>query len=257
MSDSTFEKTNSLRVLMVDDEDSFRKVVKEFLITSAGFQVQDCDSGEAAIEALKNKEFDLVVLDYKMPGISGLNVLQWMHEEKNETPVIMLTGAGTETIAVEAMKLGAYDYVQKDQIDLDHLPVLINGTYERFMFRREKTRREFIEREREKNLVALQTFQDAVSALAHIVNTSLSLISMNIEEYERELLPLLNTALRERFNTAFAEMKQEYNTVSSTVKSMVNISSLLRERFADAKKSRGIVRATSPEVQSEHSFIKK
>ncbi len=236
MSDPTFEKTNSLRVLMVDDEDSFRKVVKEFLSASAGFQVQDCDSGEAAVETLKNKEFDVVVLDYKMPGgISGLNVLQWMHEEKMETPVIMLTAAGTETIAVEAMKLGAYDYVQKDQIDLDHLPVLINGTYERYMFRREKARREFIEREREKNLVALQTFQDAVSALAHIVNTSLSLISMNIEEYERELLPLLNSALRERFNTAFAEMKQEYNTVSSTVKSMVNISSLLHERFAEAK----------------------
>ncbi len=251
------EKTSPLRILIVDDEESFRKAVREFLRASAGFQVQECDSGEAAIEALKNKEFDVVVLDHKMPGISGLNVMQWIHEEKMDTPVIMLTAAGSEKIAVETMSLGAYDYVRKDQIDFDHLPLLINGVYERYLFRQEKARREQIAREREKNLVALQTFQDTVSALAHVVNTSLTLISMNIEEYERDLLPLLNKALRDRFSSAFTEVKQEYNTVSSAMKSMVNISSLLHERFAEARKLGRVVQTEASEIQSESSLVKR
>lgn len=257
MPDSTTDKRSPLRVLMVDDEESFRMAVREFLRATGGFQVHDCDSGEAAIEALKNEEFDVVVLDHKMPGISGLNVLQWIHEEKMDTPVIMLTAAGSETIAVETMSLGAYDYVRKDQIDFDHLPLLINGVYERYLFRQEKSRREQIGRERKKNLVALQTFQDAVSALGHIVNTSLSLISMNIEEYERELLPLLNNALRDRFSSAFTEVKQEYNTVSSAMKSMVNISSLLHERFAEARKVGRIAQTQSSEIQTESPLVKK
>ena len=68
-----------------------------------------------------------------------------MYEQKNETPVLMLTAAGTENIAVEAMKFGAYDYIRKEQLQFEVLPILINGVYQQFLFRKEKENKEFIQ----------------------------------------------------------------------------------------------------------------
>src|SRR3989339_594610 len=101
-------------VLLADDDDSFRSVIKQVLTSTGKYRVHPCESGDQAIEALRQERFDVVIVDYKMPGLTGLNVLQWMHEEKIDTPVIMMTAAGSESVAVEAMKLGAYDYVRKE-----------------------------------------------------------------------------------------------------------------------------------------------
>jgi DNA-binding NtrC family response regulator len=130
--------SNPLRLLIVDDEDAFRLALKSAM-TDSGYLVESCDCGEAAINLLHASLFDVILLDYRMPGISGLNVLQWMLEQKMETPVIMLTAVGSENIAVEAMKLGAYDYFAKDTIDIFHLPIAINSAYERYLFKKEKT----------------------------------------------------------------------------------------------------------------------
>lgn len=108
------EPKRPLQILIVDDEEPFRKVVSVVLQDRGGFDVEECESGESAIAALRQRAYDVVILDYRMEAVSGLNVLQWMLEQKIDTPVIVLTGAGSEHIAVEAMKLGAYDYIQKD-----------------------------------------------------------------------------------------------------------------------------------------------
>jgi DNA-binding response OmpR family regulator len=154
-------------ILFAEDEPSFRLAVFTFL-SSQGFQVEVCETGKAAVEALTHSQFDVVILDYRMPEMSGLNVLQWMYEQKFETPVIMLTGAGSETIAVEALKLGAYDYILKDQLDFHHLPIVINGVYERYMFRKEKKFREEFERRRENDLTTLELFHSTLSSLSSL-----------------------------------------------------------------------------------------
>jgi len=138
-----------LRLLIVDDDDAFRLALKSAMDDS-GYSVESCDCGEAGINILRASVFDVVILDYRMPGISGLNVLQWMHEQKMETPVIMLTAVGSENIAVEAMKLGAYDYFAKDTIDIFHLPIAINSAYECFLFKKEKMRNQLNEQTHEK-----------------------------------------------------------------------------------------------------------
>src|SRR5512146_2443903 len=151
------------KTLVADDEESFLGVLSSVLQATGQFEVTPCESGELAIRALSEGPFDLVILDHKMPGRSGLNVLQWMHEQKIETPVIILTGAGSENIAVEAMKLGAYDYIRKDQFDRQHFPITAYGAIERFLFRKEKEKREQTLRSHEKTLSSLESIHQTIS----------------------------------------------------------------------------------------------
>src|SRR3972149_1593679 len=112
--------------------------------------------------------------------MSGLNVLQWMNEQKIETPVVMLTAAGSEIVAVEAMKYGAYDYIRKEQIDISHVPVILRGVNERFQFRKEKEQRESLEKERAASVMAIEAFHDTLATLAQIANTTMLMLSKNI-----------------------------------------------------------------------------
>lgn len=221
-------------LLMVDDDDAFRIAMKQVLSSGGKYRVRSADSGEAALEALQHDRFDVIVLDYRMPGISGLNVLQWMHEQKIDTPVIMMTAAGSESVAVEAMKLGAYDYVRKEQIDIDHIGILIDGVVERYLFRKEKERRETIEREREKSLVAIETFHSTLASIAQIVNNSLSMVSLNIQEHETKLKPFVTDEGQRRVALVFNSLKQEYFVIASAVKSMLDMANVLHGNFTDA-----------------------
>jgi CheY-like chemotaxis protein len=228
------ENTNQRTILMVDDDDAFRIAMKQVLSTGGKYRVRSADSGESAIEALQHDRFDIVLLDYRMPGISGLNVLQWMHEQKLDTPVVMMTAAGSESIAVEAMKLGAYDYVRKEQVEVDHIGILIDGVIERYLFRKEKDRREAIEREREKSLVAIETFHSTLASIAQIVNNSLSMVSLNIQEHETKVRPFVTDEGQQRLGQVFADLKQEYSVIASAVKSMLDMANVLHGNFTDA-----------------------
>jgi DNA-binding response OmpR family regulator len=235
-----------ISILIVEDEDAFRMVLREVLTLDDQYHVTDCDTGEKAIELLQRQPFDVVLLDYKLPGISGLNVLQWMHEQKLDTPVMMLTAAGSEHVAVEAMKLGAYDYLRKEHVDVDHLGIAINGVYERFLYKKEKERRERIETERTTSLIAIESFHSALASIAQIVNNSLSLVSSNLEKREMELINSIAPEARRAVQEAFAEMRQQYSVVSFAVKSMLNVANTLHGNFNEAK----FPQAASPQRRS-------
>jgi len=215
--------SNPLRLLIVDDEDAFRLAL-ESAMNDSGYVVESCDCGEAAINLLRASHFDVVILDYRMPGISGLNVLQWMHEQKMETPAIMLTAVGSETLAVEAMKLGAYDYFAKDTIDIFHLPIAINSAHECFLFKKEKMRNQLNEQTHEKNLKAAELFHATLSSLSYIVNNSLSLLVLNIQEDMQSLLPNVKEKAQAQFMQAFNEIAQDMDVISVSVRAMLNLS---------------------------------
>lgn len=99
-------------VLVVDDEENFGFMLKAIL-TRAGYSVTTTDSGRAGIEMVKNDRFDLVLCDINMPKMSGLQFLQRLNEAGMHTTVIMMSAYGTLDTAIEAMKLGAYDYISK------------------------------------------------------------------------------------------------------------------------------------------------
>jgi CheY-like chemotaxis protein len=206
------------------------------VLSSVGsYHIETSESGEHAVELMKQKRYDVVILDYKMPVMTGLNVLQWMHEEKMETPVLMLTGAGSEVVAVEAMKLGAYDYLRKEHIEVEHLPIIINGIYERYLFRKEKELREHIEKERAKHVTSVETFQSTVTSISLILKNTLSVVSLNLDEYEQELKPYVKSEGQQRFSEAMSELRQEFSTISLGLKSMVNLADMLYQKFTSKK----------------------
>lgn len=115
-------------VLVVDDKDSMRNMLTETLMDE-GFQVDAAADGNRAIELIKNKTYDVVLTDLKMPGISGLEVLAKTKDIDTDTAVIVMTAYGTIEDAVEAMKNGAYDFLTKP-FDTKHLVVLVNRALE-------------------------------------------------------------------------------------------------------------------------------
>jgi two-component system response regulator PilR (NtrC family) len=118
-----------IRVLVVDDEQSMRELLA-IMLRQAGYQVSVADGGEAAIESLKTESFDLVVTDLRMRTIDGLSVLKAAKEHAPRTVVLVVTAYASTETAVEAMKLGAYDYVTKP-FKLDELKVTVANALER------------------------------------------------------------------------------------------------------------------------------
>ena len=100
------------KILLVDDDKSIRVTISEAL-ESAGHTVVTAVDGEHGLEKFSEDTFDLVLLDMKMPGTDGMEVLKRIKTIEPTQPVIMITGFGTVETAVEAMKLGAVDYIQK------------------------------------------------------------------------------------------------------------------------------------------------
>ncbi|MEW6602650.1 MAG: sigma-54 dependent transcriptional regulator, partial [Nitrospirota bacterium] len=100
------------RILVIDDEESIRELLKDFL-ESKGMEVVATSNGESGLNLLKEEKFDLFLLDLMMPGISGLDVLREAANEKITVPSIVITAHATVQTAVEAMKLGAFDYITK------------------------------------------------------------------------------------------------------------------------------------------------
>jgi len=105
-------ETNLLHVLVVEDERSVRECCRE-VARSLGFSTHVAESRDEAYRALENASIDVVMLDLRLPGNNGLEVLREIKRRRPEAVVIVMTGFGTVQSAVQAMKLGAYDYITK------------------------------------------------------------------------------------------------------------------------------------------------
>ena len=110
-----------VRILVVDDEETVRNLLRRTL-EDIGYNVLAVPNGEEALVRMDQQEFEIVFLDIKMPGISGIEVLGKITADWPDTCVIMATGVSDAQTAVEAMKLGAYDYITKpfNRDDLVH-----------------------------------------------------------------------------------------------------------------------------------------
>ena len=116
-------------ILFVDDEKDLLFTVEEYL-SQMGYNITVVDSGLKALELTKKRRIDILITDLKMPEVNGLDLLKAVKEHQPETEVIILTGYGSIETAVEALKLGSYDYLQKP-IKLDRLKALIDRILEK------------------------------------------------------------------------------------------------------------------------------
>jgi two-component system response regulator AtoC len=114
---------NAQRILVVDDEPKMQRVL-EIMLRKMGHDVACAPDGAVALQSLRQTPCDLVISDLRMPGIGGIDLLRTLREQGNEVPVIIMTAHGSIESAVDAMKLGACEYIVRP-FDLDALEVTV------------------------------------------------------------------------------------------------------------------------------------
>jgi two-component system nitrogen regulation response regulator NtrX len=113
------------KILIIDDEQAIRKALREILEYES-FTITEAEDGPTALKILEKETFDVIFCDIKMPRMDGMEALSKLKEKGIETPVIMITGHGNVETAVEALKKGAYDFIQKP-LDLNRILVSVRN----------------------------------------------------------------------------------------------------------------------------------
>jgi len=127
---------NIADILFVDDDRAILEIVREYL-AEIGYHVDVVDNGLAALERIKEKPYHIVFTDIKMPDIDGLELLSAIKEYRPETEVIIVTGHGSMESAIQAMKYGSYDYLQKP-FKLNVLKIIIDRILDEKKLKQEK-----------------------------------------------------------------------------------------------------------------------
>lgn len=188
-------------ILIIDDEASVRQVLATFL-SHRGHVVRQASSGEEALRALEGMPAELVVTDLRMPGISGIEVLRRVRDRWPAAEVVLVTGFGTVDDAVEALRLGAYDFLLKP-VRLAQLDVLVRHCEERVRFSRDNRElRAVVERlrdlnERKEKFIALANHE--IRTPTTVAAGMVSLLagqSGGLPEEQRRLLDSADRALR-------------------------------------------------------------
>src|SRR3989338_4728616 len=129
----TLKDKNEIRVLVVDDEQGIRDLLS-FELGSQGYQVITANDGVDALEKIRRNKFHLVITDLKMPKMGGIETLEEIKKIDPNIEVIMATGFGTIEVAVDSMKKGAYDFVQKPY-NIHEISALIEKALEKSQLR--------------------------------------------------------------------------------------------------------------------------
>src|SRR5882724_1734170 len=116
-------------ILIIDDEKAIRKTLSEIL-SYEGYKIDEAGDGEEGLKKFREKEYDVILCDIKMPKIDGIEFLEKAKELNSDMPIIMISGHGTIETAVEAVKKGAYDYISKPP-DLNRLLITIRNAMDK------------------------------------------------------------------------------------------------------------------------------
>ena len=147
-------------VLVVDDEQDIRDA-SERILSRVGYQVQKASRGNEALDILNKESVDIMLLDLKMPGMDGLEVLERVSEQNTEIQVIVITGYATVETAIKAMKQGAYDFIPKP-FEPDQLRIVVHRAWEKIRFIREA---EKLALERNRTLSDLDTEKSRIRTI--------------------------------------------------------------------------------------------
>lgn len=165
-------------ILLVDDQENPRRAIAILLSRQGGYDVEEAEDGEVALQLLKEKFFDLVITDLRMKKIGGMQVLKHVKKNYPTTEVIVITAYGTVKSGVDAMKLGAYDYIQKDYDNEEFLLLVKRALEKRQVLEQVKyLKKELKDKYRFENIIGnsevMNNVLKLVSQVAHTDSTIL------------------------------------------------------------------------------------
>jgi DNA-binding NtrC family response regulator len=194
----------SYRILIVDDEKSQRDILAGYL-DKEGHSVSTAESGFEALKLFEDKYFEVALIDLKMPGMDGIELLKKLKEINPEIQVIMMTAYGTIESAVEAMRLGAYHYVNKP-INLDELKLNIKKALERYHLLSENKylRTELEEKYRDVKIIGeSKAIQEVLSTVSRVAKSKSTVLIRGESGTGKELVARAIHALSDRQDQRF------------------------------------------------------
>lgn len=192
------------KILIADDEPNMIWALKKALVKE-GYEIISADNGENAVEKLK-EEPDLIIMDLKMPKMNGLEALKKIKELNPKIPVIMITAHGTTDTAVEAMKIGALDYISKP-FDIEELRVIIKKALEYKSLNDEiNYLRERLEKESTKIIYKSKSMEDVLKLAYRVAPTDATVLVLGESGTGKELVANEIHRLSKRSNGPLIKM---------------------------------------------------
>ncbi len=176
------------KILVIDDELSMREFLEIFL-QKEGYHVESAASGEEGLERIESEKFDLIICDIMMPRVSGMEILKRARELDKNSMVIMITAYASPENAVEAMKIGAYDYITKP-FQVDEIKLVVNKALEKTRLLEEnlRLRKEVESRYKFRNLVgASRPMQEVFDLIRKIAPTKANILVLGESGTGKEL----------------------------------------------------------------------
>ncbi len=163
------ENAKNEKILLVEDEEYLLKSLEVFLRNETKYEIFSASNGKEAIEIINSKEIDLILTDLKMPEIGGIELMEYVKNKSADIPVIAMTAFASLNSAIEALRLGVYDYLIKPY-EFDMVLIVINRAIERIRLTKKASEVEKL------NVIA-----EAAVALNHEINNPLTGIMGNLE----------------------------------------------------------------------------
>ena len=240
----------SVRILIIDDDEDDFLITSEYIshINGANFHMDWCYKYEEALEHMCKNEYDLYFTDYRLGAKSGVDLLKDMVERGCEVPVILLTGKGNREVDMEAMQLGAVDYLVKTELTIEKMERCIRYALERAASIRALKANERKYRsifEKSKDLVFLA---DEMFDFQDVNNAALSLLGYTKEELmQMNLCDLMDQAQHKKFLLQTIQVKKEINdwevilTTKSGDKKICILTAALEDQYNEMQYIQGII----------------
>lgn len=177
-----------IRVLLADDEDALRTTIAAWL-SDEGFAVEQAADGLEAIKLVQTTDFDIALLDIKMPGVNGLEVLRFIKKNSPSTDAVMMTAMSDVNMAVEAMKLGSKEYLTKP-IDLDQLVPQL-----RILIQKRDAEQRIRQLQSEHTARLLYDLHNPISGLRQSIGYLVKGMAGTVSEHQKELLGYMTNSI--------------------------------------------------------------
>lgn len=233
----------AISVLCIDDEEMFGKNIKAFL-EDEDFIVELAFSGNEGIDLTRKIKPDVVLCDVRMPLINGLEVLEVIKNEFPTTPVIMISGAGKMNDVIEALRLGAWDYIEKPIMDMNILVLAIQNAFERARILREniqyKNNLELMLEQRTNQLLKTEreaAFSQVIQGIVHNMKSPLGVL-LNTQDVVKVILANLEEKIDMENNKIVQVVNSLRNLLNNNHKAALKLSDMVKSLMAKGSRDK-------------------